>query len=268
MIIDDAEVFGFFEKDIYSHYVEYGDFKAVQKDENVNRKYFSTSYENFVNNQYIIYTEYEDEILIEICQPTDCYIEQQLIEEVYNYAEKYNKPILLLAELEIIEKLSAGYVITVKQNTGYEHYGVYGCAQQLDNSFFIDNSIQITSVSQEDKNAIAQLPVAEWGNLPIMIRFTKDIDKIFLAKINDKFAGYIIHTSSYENYTDIVNVMVHPLYRQKGIGKALINFLATKVDNKIYYGSAKSINSSKLAESLGFEKIINSKKTWLLTKLI
>ena len=183
-----------------------------------------------------------------------------------SYAKKSKKNILLLAETDVVKHLSSTYMINEKEGTDFEHFGIFGCSNSLKSNDLFGDSLKIVKMSEYDKEQISKLPVECWGNLPIIIGFIRDIDKIFLAKLDNEIVGFISYTSSYESYYDIANIKVHPSFRNKGIGKALIHHLASKVGDKIYYGSAKSIESSILAEKLEFEKIVNAKKVWHITK--
>lgn len=77
----------------------------------------------------------------------------------------------------------------------------------------------------------------------------------FDAHDNDKFVGYLSYYGLDEILRDVSYIYVDKNYRQRGYGKALLNFFKTKniVDKKIsYYSYPENAYSEKLAESCGF----------------
>ena len=83
-----------------------------------------------------------------------------------------------------------------------------------------------------------------------------DYTFIIVFKENDKYVGFLIYQLLYEN-AEIIDIFVLDEYRNKGIGKALINkmlenksilnvTLEVKIDNK---------NAIMLYNSIGFKKV-------------
>ena len=264
MIIDNHIALQKFENNIHRYYVNYSDLKAVMKGDYCERKYFSENIDEFNKERYTVYSEYEEEIVVEIICDNE-----SIIEETFNYAKTKSKKVFILTNKTLWEKMCNIYSLS-EANTEYQHAGIYGSLKYapIDNSVISASNIAITPITQEGISEISKLPPKEWANLPVLIKFFRGgNDGLIIAKSEQELLGYLSYTSSYSGYFDIVNVFVHSSRRKEGIGKRLMKYWINEMLSKKqvpYYGTAKTKESALLAEALGVEKLGEAKLTYQL----
>lgn len=256
MILLNDKVLAFFHEHISQCYVEYSDLRSIRRSGDYERLYFATEESALENGDYVIYTAYEDVVLIEAVG--NC--EEVLREAVERARKTTNKNVRLLARPSFVDRLKWPYAVVRAEDSGYAHHGVYGSVQRVVKA--VHSAAHVDLVTKEDVERIASLPRNEWGSLPLVVRFTRNTETIFAARLAGEIVGCLLYTSSHEHYYDIVSVFVHPSFRGKGIGKSLVDAFVGKAvtdGKKPYYGIARSAASAHLAESLRFEKISDAK---------
>lgn len=197
MLIDNFKALTIFEKNIKKNYVEYSDLKAILESDVYPRKYYAENYDELYHGNYVSLTEFEDETLIDIVNSSI-----DVVNEAVQFALLTKKKIYFCINQNNINDLRANYQISITDSTGHEHYGIYGCLKDKNTHLFYNNAIEISNVSPEDIERIHQLSPKEWGNLPIIIKHMKNLDHMFLAKINNDYVGYLACASSHRGYMD------------------------------------------------------------------
>ncbi len=260
MIVSHETALSVFEQAIETHYAHYSDLCAHIKSGDTERVYFSADPAAFAAGHFITCTVYDEEVVLDIDGNPEA------IEEAVAYAKATQKPLYILTEPDTASALMHAYKLQQKDGLGYEHHGIFGTATACPPHG--DSVATVRFLSSEDIPSIAALPIAEWGNLPILIRFTKDTSRILLAEIDGRIVGYLIYASSYDGYNDIVMVKVHTTAQQKGVGKALVcAFINLSLESGClpYYGEAKSLASARLAAATGFRQTHPRKTTFVFS---
>lgn len=261
MRLSNEAVLTVFQNNLDRYYVPYGDLLSHGQYEDAEQVYFAKDEAAFSAGQWICVTVNENEVLLDVEGGTAA------LDEAIPFAQAKGKPLLFRLDDGTAAGLAAQRPLCKKDKSGYSHQGVFGGAKTQPASPNTD--ILVRHAAADDVARISALPVCEWGNLPVIIRFTKDLDSVLLAEQNGDIAGYLIYASSAPGYSDIVNVVTHPSKRGQGIGKALVGeFMTIAFANGCvpFYGEAKTAASAALARSMGFESLSPAKAVYELTE--
>lgn len=92
----------------------------------------------------------------------------------------------------------------------------------------------------------------------------EDISVVYVYEINDLLVGFLHATRLYET-VDIINVVVDPAYRNKGVASNLIDTMITELDKNVELITLEVATKNEAAINLykkfGFE-IINERKDY------
>ena len=259
MKISNDMVRSFFEQHIDRYYVPYSDLLSREQYDDSEQVYFAADEAAFSAGHWVVVTVTEDVAVLEVEGDT------AVLEEAIGYAQTKNKPLFLRLDDQTASKLSQRIALCKADNREWEHQGVFGSCKGLSAS--IKSNITVRTVTAEDVAYIQTLLISEWGNLPVVIRFSRNLDQILLAEKDGELVGYLVYASSYADYNDIVNVLTHPNERGQGVGKALVAALieiSAEGGKTPYYGEAKTTASAALAASMGFEQLMPPKAVYQL----
>ncbi len=257
MQISNIVALSFFEQHIEHYYVQYSDLLSREQYDDSDQRYFAADEAAFLNGQWVCTTVTEDVVVLEVAGDSSA------CEEAVTFAKTKNKPMLLRLDEKMATSLSERFALCKVDNREWSHQGVFGACKEC--PVFNQTAITVRTATAEDAAYIQALPVFEWGNLPVVIRFSRNLDQILLAEKDGEFVGYLVYASSYGNYNDIVNVMTHSSKRGQGVGKALVAALTdlSVANGKLpYYGEAKTVASAALATSMGFEALTPPKTVY------
>lgn len=259
MRMSNETVCAVFQENMDRYYVPYSDLLSHRQYDDGEQVYFAQDEAAFVLGRWICVTVNEAEVLLEIEGDTTA------LDEAIAYAKTKEKPLLLRLDSETAEHLFTQYPLCRQDGSGYAHQGVFGVAKECKD--LTDTRVMVRHATEEDVAYISALSVSQWGNLPVIIRFTKNVDSILLAERDGEMAGYLIYASSAFGYYDIVSVMTHSSKRGKGIGKTLVDKfmkIAFAAGCVPYYGEAKTAASAALARTMGFEQLTPTKAVYTL----
>ncbi len=247
----------FFEQYIDRYYVQYSDLLSREQYDDSEQVYFAKDENAFRQGQWVAVTVTDDAAVIEPVGNLSA------LDEAVDFANQKAKPMLLRMDENTAAELTSKHPLCKVENSEWEHQGVFGaCKGTPENR---ETDITVRTATAEDAAYIQTLPMLEWGNLPVVIRFSRNLDQILLAEKNGELVGYLVYASSYGNYNDIVNVLTHPDKRGQGIGKALVTALiglSSESGKLAYYGEAKTAASAALAVSMGFEQLMPPKAVY------
>ena len=258
MIIDNNKALDFFSKDI-SHFGDrFGDLKSYLKLSPDARRYYAKDLARFYDGVYVTTTKTDENVSLELYG-----FDADIFTEAYEYAKTLGKQILVFASADDAEQLASECTITAVEGSDYEQFGVYGI---LHNVPEIKRTCDIAPVTDEDVNVLINASPSEWGALPFMLKYSKDIrEHLHIAKKDGEYAGYISYSRLTDGYFTIDMVTVHESFRRQGIAKQLVKYFCDDVisnGNKPFYGWTGSWQSARLAEAMGFEKLTEPKSVW------
>ncbi len=257
MQISNIAALAFFEQHIDRYYVQYSDLLSREQYDDSEQVYFAADEAAFSAGQWVSVTVTEDVVVLEVEGDSSA------LEEAIAYVKTKEQPSFLRLDKQMATSLSERFALCKVDNREWSHEGVFGACKEC--SVFTQADIIVRRATAEDAAYIQTLPVSEWGNLPVVIRFSRNLDQILLAEKDDEFVGYLVYASSYANYNDIVNVMTHPSKRGLGVGKALVaalNGISIANGKMPYYGEAKTVASAALAASMRFEQLLPPKAVY------
>ncbi len=246
-----------FETHMDRYYAYYADLLSHLQYEDAQQVYFAMDEATFAAGQWVTVTVNEEETLVDIQGNTASF------DEALVYAKSTDRPVLLRLDTQTACEIGERYTLHQKRESGFGNEGLFGCASKT--GYTPTQSISVRSATAEDVPYLASLPLTEWGNMPIVIRFSKNLEQVLLAEWKGELVGYLIYASSHEEYCDIVNVMTHTMRRGMGVGKALVGAFVNITLEKgciPYYGEAKSAASAALAMSMGFEQLQPAKAVY------
>ncbi len=246
-----------FEQHIDCYYVQYSDLLSREQYDDSEQVYFAADEVAFSSGQWVSVTVAEDATVLEVEG------DAAVLEEAIAFARTKTLPLFVRLDEQMAAKLSTSISLYKVENPEWSHEGVFGACKKR--PVFTQAAIAVRTATAEDAAYIQTLPVSEWGNLPIVIRFSRNLDQILLAEKDGELVGYLVYASSYGDYNDIVNVMTHSSKRGQGIGKALVaalNNVSVANGKTLYYGEAKTAASAALAASMGFEQLIPPKAVY------
>lgn len=252
----------FFEQHIDRYYVQYSDLLSREQYDDSKQAYFAADEAAFSAGQWVSVTVTEDAVVLEAEG------DAAILEEAIAFARVKTLPLLLRLDDQTAAKLSQTLSLCEADNREWSHEGVFGACNKC--PVFTQTDIIVRTATAEDAAYIQTLPVSEWGNLPIVIRFSRNLDQILLAEKDGELVGYLVYASSYGNYNDIVNVLTHPDKRGLGVGKTLVaalNKISSANGKTPYYGEAKTAASAALAASMGFEQLLPPKAVYIIKGL-
>lgn len=247
----------FFEQHIDRYYVQYSDLLSREQYDDSEQVYFAANEGAFSAGHWVAVTVTEDAAVLEVEG------DAAALEEAIGYAKAKDKPLFLRLDDQTASTLSQRIPLCKADHREWEHQGVFGSCKNLHTSN--NTAITVRTATAEDATYIQTLPVSEWGNLPVLIRFSRNLDQILLAEKDGELVGYLVYASSYADYNDIVNVLTHPSKRGLGVGKALVSALieiSAAGGKTPYYGEAKTTASAALAASMGFEQLMPPKAVY------
>ncbi len=259
MRISNDAVRVFFEQYIDRYYVQYSDLLSREQYDDSEQVYFAEDENAFRQGQWVAVTVTDDAAMIEPVGNLSA------LDEAVDFANQTEKPMLLRMDENTAAELASERPLCKIENGEWEHQGVFGACKGAPEKRETD--ITVRTATAEDAAYIQTLPMLEWGNLPVVIRFSRNLDQILLAEKNGELVGYLVYASSYGNYNDIVNVLTHPAKRGQGIGKALVTALiglSSESGKLAYYGEAKTAASAALAASMGFEQLMPPKAVYII----
>ena len=240
----------FFEQHIDRYYVPYSDLLSREQYDDSEQVYFAKDEAAFSKGHWVVVTVTEDVAVIE---PEG---DLSVLSEAIAFATEKAKPLLLRLDEQTAEDLSLVMPLHKAENSEWKHQGVFGACKEC--VVVTQTDITVRTATAEDVAYIQTLPMSQWGNLPVIIRFSRNLDQILLAEKDGELVGYLVYASSYGNYNDIVNVLTHPNKRGHGIGKVLVSALirlSAQNGRLAYYGEAKTTASATLAASMRFEQL-------------
>lgn len=247
----------FFEQHIDRYYVQYSDLLSREEYDDSEQVYFTADEAAFLNGQWVCTTVTEDVVVLEVAGDSSA------LEEAIAYAKTKEQPLFLRLDEQMATSLLERFALCKAENPEWSHKGVFGACKEC--PVINQTDITVRTATTEDAAYIQTLPVSEWGNLPVVIRFSRNLDQILLAEKGDELVGYLVYTSSYIDYNDIVNVLTRPSKRGQGVGKALVaalNEISVANGKTPYYGEAKTAASAALAASMGFEQLLPPKAVY------
>ena len=118
-------------------------------------------------------------------------------------------------------------------------------------------------MTHADTEQVAQLESicfsAPWSENAIISELTNPLSLWIVAKEGDRVVGYV-GSQAVMGEADMMNLAVHPEYRKKGVGCALVSSLIQKLKVKDVYSLTLEVRSSneaakKLYASLGFLQV-------------
>ncbi len=241
----------FFEQHIDRYYVQYSDLLSREQYDDSEQVYFAKDENAFGQGQWVAVTVTEDAVVIE---PEG---NLSALDEAIGFTVKKEKPLFLRMDEKTMIELASKRQLCKVDNSEWEHQGVFGACKDI--PVIPKTNITVRTATTEDAAHIQTFPISEWGNLPVVIRFSRNLDQVLLAEQDGELVGYLVYASSYGNYNDIVNVLTHPAKRGQGVGKALVAaliHLSSENGKLAYYGEAKTVVSAALAASMGFEQLV------------
>ena len=259
MQLSNEAVRAFFEQHIDRYYVQYSDLLSREQYDDSEQVYFTKDENAFLQGQWTAVTLTDDTALIE---PEG---DLSTLDEVIDFVVKKNKSLFLRMDEKTAIELASKRRICKMDKGEWEHHGVFGACKDIPEKHETDIIVRTATV--EDAAYIQTLPMSEWGNLPVVMRFSRNFDQILLAEKDGELVGYLVYASSYNNYNDIVNVLTHPDKRGQGIGKALtaaLIRLSSESGKLAYYGEAKTIASAALASAMRFEQLTPPKAVYTI----
>lgn len=181
----------FFEQHIDRYYVQYSDLLSREQYDDSEQVFFAKDEEAFCAGHRVVVTVTEDAVVIE---PTG---DTSVLSEVIAFATEKAKPLLLRLDEQTAEDLSSVMPLHKAENSEWEHQGVFGaCKERV---AFSQPDISVRAATAEDVAYIQTLPMSQWGNLPVIIRFSRNLDQILLAEKDGELVGYLVYASSYGN---------------------------------------------------------------------
>jgi len=247
----------FFEQHIDRYYVQYSDLLSREQYGDSEQVYFAEDENAFRKGQWVAVTVTEDAAVIE---PEG---NLSALDEAVDFANQIEKPLFWRMDENTAAALASKHRLCRIENGEWEHQGVFGACKGTPEKRATDITVRMATA--EDAAYIQTLPMPQWGNLPVVVRFSKNLNQILLAEKEGELVGYLVYASSYERYNDIVNVLTHPSKRGQGIGKALVTALirlSSESGKLAYYGEAKTAASAALAVYMGFEQLMPPKAVY------
>ena len=256
MLIKDA--LSYMKKDINYFYVDIVDMEIMPH----NIFFFAREPEDLIKHKYISVTKREEDVLISIHSDNE-----QLIEEALSYSKTLNvNNIYLSLDINMgvnLEFLQNNISLAPCEDSDFKDYGVYGCVEHIE---FSTSAMRAKHPDDTDCEIISALPNLEWAFLPQRIKRLNKSD-ILIATAGHELLGYLVSCNGIEGYRDIAMIFVHKNHRQKKVASLLVDALlkeCEKKSEKLYYGTASSLESSLLAKSL---KITQIRPSSLIYKL-
>lgn len=123
--------------------------------------------------------------------------------------------------------------------------------------------MEILEMSQQTAAQVAQLETIcfsdPWSEKSVASELSNPLSLWLVAMEGERLAGYV-GSQSVEGETDMMNVAVHPDFRRRGVGEALVRALVTALAEKGIHSLTLEVRVSNegalgLYRRLGFEQV-------------